>query len=111
MNNEYLCTLQLQSDCEILVARSPIFDTFADLLIVSEILVEKNKIASVSNICWLLFAVSIILRSNYMAFHIFPDRHIKSVLLHIVIYHIYAMLKNYPQNIRSNAELVKLSDV
>ena len=36
---------------------------------------RKNKIASVSNICWLLFAVSIILRSKYMAFHIFPDRH------------------------------------
>ena len=51
MNNEYLCTLQLQSDCEILVSRSPIFDTFADFLIVSEILVDKNKIASVSNIC------------------------------------------------------------
>ena len=39
MNNEYLCTLQLQSDCEILVSRSPIFDTFADFLIFSEILV------------------------------------------------------------------------
>ena len=46
-----------------------------------------------------------------MAFHIFPDRHMKFILLHIAIYYIYAMLKNYPQNIRSNAELVKLSDV
>ena len=111
MNNEYLCTLQLQSDCEHLVSRSPIFDIFADFLIVSEILVEKNKISSVSNICSLLCAVSIILRSKYMAFHIFTDRHMKSVLLHIAIYHIYAMLRNYPQNIKSNAKLVKLSDV
>ena len=51
-----------------------------------------------------------------MAFHIFPDRHMKFILLHIAIYYIYAMLKNYPRNkkiknIRSNAELVKLSDV
>ena len=46
-----------------------------------------------------------------MAFHIFPECHMKSVLLHIAIYHIYAMLRNYPQNIKSNAKLVKLSDV